>query len=289
MSVLARAARECELRSVRWARALVVASIVAVGLGTIARAASAQVNAETLKPNVLKPGWSGGVDGSFALSRGNIELLDIGGAAKVQFQTLHPADRTPGPMRWLSQRTFLTASGRFAERGGAPFVSQAFLFGRWTAMWHPRVGHDLFVQFQFNEFLRLRRRSVIGAGLRVEIVHEPLFVLSAGAGYMLEYETIDVAPGASDSPTALAHRMASSLTARLRLFDGGLLVQNTLFFQPRFDAWDDVRILNDLEIMAKVTDLLALGTTISILYDSAPPTSIVPLDLRMTSTVRLSF
>lgn len=268
----------------RWAGAFIV-----VALLFVARASAAQVNAETLKPSVLKPGWSGGVDGSFAVSRGNIELLDVGGAAKVQFQTLHPPGRAPGPMRWLSQRTFLTASGRFAERNGAPFVSQAFLFGRWTAMWHPRVGHDLFVQYQFNEFLRLRRRSVIGAGLRVEIVHEPVFTLSAGAGYMLEVEKIDVAPGASDASTAVAHRLASSITARLALFAGGLLVQDTLFFQPRFDAWDDVRVLNDLEIMAKVTDLLSLGTTISILYDSAPPTAVVPTDLRMTSTVRLSF
>lgn len=265
-----------------------VAPVLAFALVvTTSAVARSQVNAEALRPGPVRSGWSGGLDGSLALSRGNIELFDLGGAGRVQFQTLHPAG--PGALRWVFHRTFLTASGRFAERGGAPFVSQGFLFGRWTSMWHPRVGHDLFVQFQFNEFLRLRRRSVLGGGVRVEIVHEPVFDLAAGTGYMLEYEKIDVAPGASDAPTAIAHRSASYLTARLTLGKGAFVAQNTIFVQPRFDAPDDLRILDELELFAKVSDVVALGTTLSVLYDSAPPTGVVSTDLRLASTVRLSF
>ncbi len=256
----------------------------------LARRGSAQVNAESLRPNPFKPGWSGSVDGSFALSRGNIELLDVGGSGRIQYQTVHPASRAPaGPLPWTLHRTFLTVSGRFAEKAGSPFVSQAFLFGRWTAMWHPRVGQDFFVQFQFNEFLRLRRRSVVGAGVRVEIVHHPVFLLAAGSAYMLEYERIDVAPGASDPPTATAHRSANYVTGRVTLWQGALVVQNTLFVQPRFDAPSDVRVLDDFEVAAKVTDHLSIGSTVSVLYDSAPPTAVLSTDLRLLSTVRLSY
>lgn len=264
------------------------------GLGSIVvvllvhRPAAAQVNAESLRPNPFKPGWTASVDGSLAVSRGNIELLDVGGGARIQYQTVHPASRAPGPLPWTLHRTFLTLNGRFAEKVGSPFVSQAFLFGRWTAMWHPRVGQDLFVQFQFNEFLRLRRRSVAGTGVRVEIVHHPVFLVAAGTGYMIEYEKIDVAPGAADPPTSVSHRSANYLTARATLWQGALIVQNTLFVQPRFDAPSDIRVLDDFEVMAKVTDHFSLGTTVSVLYDSAPPTGVVPTDLRLTSTVRLS-
>ncbi len=270
----------------RWSKVWIVASVLAAS-----RTASAQVNAEAAAPSThaAKAGFSGGLDGSLALSKGNIDLVDVGGAGRVQYQTLYRREQTVGALPWIRQRTFLTASGRFAERADAKFISQAFLFGRWTAMWLPRVGSDLFLQFQFNEFLRLRRRSLAGTGLRLEIVHHPAFVLSTGAGYMVEYEKIDVAPGASDRPTVVSHRLASSVSARLALFDGSLLAQNTLFFQPRFDDWGDARVLDDFQVMAKVTDVLSLGTTVSVFYDSAPPTGVLPADLRLTSTVRLSF
>ncbi|CAN5777043.1 hypothetical protein BH09MYX1_BH09MYX1_44020 [soil metagenome] len=270
----------------RW----VLGFVVGVAAFACARPGLAQVNAEALRANSLSPGWSGGVDLSLALSRGNIELFDPGGAGRIQYQTIHPRSAiAPGPLPWIYQRTFITTSGRFAERTGVPQVSQGFLFGRWTALWHPRVGHDMFVQYQFNEFLRLRRRSVFGAGVRVEIVHHPMVLLAAGTGAMLEYERIDVAPGANDAPTSIAVRSASYVTVRLSLFKSTLFVQNTLFVQPRFDQPDDIRVLDELELLAKVSDFLALGTTLSTLYDSAPPTGVVTTDLRLASTVRLTF
>lgn len=251
------------------------------------------VNAEVLRPNPFREGWSGGLDGSFALSRGNIELLDVGGGARVQFQTLHPqatqaADVAPR-VPFIHQRVFLTGSGRFAERAGAPFINQAFVHLRWTGMWHERVGSDVFAQYQFNEFQRLRGRAVTGVGARFEIVHEPVFMLWAGSGYMFEYDRIDVLPGASDAPEAFEHRWTNYLTMRLAVFEGQLLLQNTVYYQPRFDAFADFRLLEEFEALAKVTEVFGLGATLSVLHDSAPPTAVRDTDLRLMSTVRLSF
>lgn len=90
------------------------------------------------------------------------------------------ADAAPLPLPFVAQRVFLTANGRLAERAGTPFVSQAFVHARWTAMWHERVGTDLFAQAQYNQFLHLNVRAVGGVGLRVEIVHEPVFMMWGG-------------------------------------------------------------------------------------------------------------
>lgn len=56
-----------------------------VALGVVLTPTTARanpVNAEVLRSNPFREGWSGGVDGSFALSRGNIELLDVGGPSR---------------------------------------------------------------------------------------------------------------------------------------------------------------------------------------------------------------
>ena len=226
----------------------------------ISSPALAQVNAESLRPNPLRASWSGGVEGSFALSRGNIELLDIGGGGRVQYQTLHPLpasqEGVSAPLPYIAQRVFLTGSARFAERAQNAFINQAFVHVRWTGMWHERVGTDVFAQYQFNEFLRLRARAVAGTGVRVEIVHTPVFMMWGGSGYMFEYN---------------------------------LLLQNTLYYQPRFDDFTDFRVLEEFEALSKVTELLALGATLSVLHDSAPPTGVKETDLRLISTLRLSF
>ncbi|MBC7173324.1 MAG: hypothetical protein H5U40_12875, partial [Polyangiaceae bacterium] len=218
------------------------------------------VNAEVLTTNLFEDHWSGNIDGSLALARGNVNLLDVGGGARVQYQTLYPSPAVepeePAAPPFLRQRVFLRASTRFAEQNDSNIINQGFVHLRWSAMWHRRVGSDLFSQHQFNQFFRLRVRSLLGAGLRLAMVHEPRFLLWGGSGYMFERERIDVQEGATDAPRSTAHRWATFCTARLVLAEGRFLVQNTIFFQPRFDAFADYRLLEELEAMAKLTDLL---------------------------------
>lgn len=253
--------------------------------------AAAQANAEVLRPNPLREGWSGGADASLALLRGNVELLDVGGAGRIEIQTLHrtpaaPEDGPP-PLPFVAHRVFLTASGRWAARAGAPFLNQAFAHARWTSMWHERVGSDLFAQVQHNEFQRLNLRVVAGLGLRVDIVHEPTFMAWAGSGYMFEHDRVSVQPGAPDAPETFDHRWTSYLTLRLAVLENQLLVQNTLYCQPRFDELGDVRVLEELEVLSRVGTQFLFGATFAVLYDSQPPTAVAPADLRLVSMLRL--
>ncbi|MBL8720957.1 MAG: DUF481 domain-containing protein [Myxococcales bacterium] len=249
--------------------------------------ARAQVNAEILRPNPLRPGVSATLDASLAAVRGNVELHDVGGALRLQHQTLHPAEK--GAVPFVFQRAFLSASGRYADRAGTAFVSQSFLHARWTAMWHPRVGSDVFVQHQTNQFLRLQARLVGGGGVRLELVHGPAVMAWAGSGLMLEYDRIVVAPLASDAPARWEVRSTSYFTVRVSTLDGRLLLQNTVYAQPRVGRARDVRLLEELEVLARVTDVFALGTTLGWVHDTAPPTGVKPTDGRVLSMVRLSF
>ncbi len=253
-------------------------------------ALASPVNAEVLRPDPLRPGWSGGLDGSFSIARGNISTLDVGGAGRVQYQTLHaPRPDRKTQLPFLAQRVFATTSGRFAENRGKPFVSQAFTHARWTAMWHPRIGTDVFAQHQLNEFLRLQWRAIAGVGARVVMVHRPVFMLWGGSGPMFEYERIEVAAGAADLAADSAWRWTQYLTLRLAVFEGRLLMQNTLYVQPRFDRFGDLRVLEELEVLANVAPHFGLGATFDVLHDTAPPTAVERTDLRLLSTVRVSF
>lgn len=261
-----------------------------LGLGLVVLAcawpASAQVNADGLRVNPLRPGWSGNLETSLAVTRGNVELLDVGGAGRIQWQSLRPATRD---LPFLAQRVFLTVSGRYADRAGTTFVSQSYAHARWTAMWHPRVGTEVFAQEQGNQFQRLQARVVGGFGVRVVLVHETPLMAWAGSGLMIEYNRIQVADGATDRPETWEPRLATHLVVRVALLDGRLLLQDALFVQPRLGVLHDVRVLDEVELLAKASDAVSLGTSASVLYDSAPPTGVKPTDGRLLSVLKLAF
>ncbi|MEM1032963.1 MAG: DUF481 domain-containing protein [Myxococcota bacterium] len=254
----------------------------------VAATADAQtVNAEALQRNEYTPGWSGNLTGSFAFWRGNVDYLDVGGSGSVQYQTLYPHDEDD-PVPYVRQRGFLAANGRFAQRNDTTFLSNSFVHARWTGMWHPIVGSDVFAQFQFNEFLRLNRRILTGAGLRIEALHLPEVVAAFGSTYMLEIERVDAEAAAPDDAETTAHRWSSYGVMRSTLFDERLLLQATIYVQPRFDDFTDHRVLTQFEGEATVTEVLSLGTQVMQMFDSRPPNGVTRLDLRVLNTLKLT-
>lgn len=245
-----------------------------------------QVNTEALRPNPLKPGWSGDVETNVALSRGNIELLDLGGSGRLLYQTLYPSNSdTP----FFYHRVFLAVQGRLAERTQTNYINQGFFHLRWTWMLHEFIGPEIFNQYQFDQFLRLRTRALTGVGAHIEIFHTKPLMMWGGSGYMLEYSSINVDPGASDSPESLEHRWANYMTVRASLLDDNLYIQGTIYLQPRFDQLSDLRLLDELEISSKITARLSMGTSFSLFHDSRPPTDVKRTDLRLVSKLGLTF
>lgn len=288
----------------------------------------AQVNAEGVRPDAVldHPGWSGGLDFGLALLRGNVDFLDVGGGARLEWQRFDrattegtsPASDTgasdtgaPESGRsdsgasdsgasdsgasealevppWLRQRAFLSASARHAAQGSRTFANQSFVHARWSAMWHRRVGTDLFAQHQFDELLRLRVRALAGAGARLVLVHRRVFRAWAGTGAMVEHERIRVEEGAPDPRRTTVARWTSYLALRLSLADRRLVLQSTTYVQPRFDAFADYRVLNDLQLLAVVSTQLASGISLAVWHDRKPPTGVRRTDVRLLASLKIA-
>jgi len=277
---------------VLWAAAAAAAAAAGVAVMVAEAEALAQVNAETLQQNLFKPGVGAFLSSTITLAQGNVELVDVGATGRLQYQTLYPPAEGAageGTPPYLRHRVLVQGNGHYADSQGHPFLSQSYLHTRWTAMWHPRVGSEIFAQHQYNRFFRLERRSLLGAGVRVEIVHTEPFLWWGGSGYMLEYEKINVQPGAPDQRETVNHRWTTYVTERVSFGGGRLIVQSTTYLQPRFDDFSDFRVLEELETSGRLNDLLSYGLMLSVLYDSDPPTGVQSTDVRMSSNVRLTY
>jgi hypothetical protein len=240
----------------------------------LAGAAAAQVNTETLRLGDPPEGLYGDLKADLAVKRGNTELLQLGGSGRTYYRA---GVHTP----------LVFVRGAVGSENDEIFEENGFVHARWTAMWLPRVGSELFGQIQYNAFIDLKFRALIGAGPRVLAVQEDWVEVYFGTGYMLEHEVLDVPATEPHPRRTLNHRSTSYASVKVALAET-LLLTNVAYFQPRWDRFQDFRALDELELQLDVNEYVAVVNTFSFRYDSEPPTTIRDFDLDLKVGVRIT-
>ena len=261
------------------------------GLPTHARA---QVNAETLVEGVTKPGWGGGGKSTFALARGNVDLLEVRGDLSTYFATSHP-DAPEGADRfWFRDRVLAYGSAGLKILGGQRAANDGYGHLRYTRMQWLRFGGEVFAQAQYDLFRLLQRRLLVGAGLRVVFANYERFRGWLGTGALIEFERRNIAPEnrppLGPDPVDMTNpRSSSYVTLLIPLIPNHLSLLSTAYVQPRWDRFRDVQILEETKLQVKVTDHLSLTTDLSVRFDSRPPRTVERTDVRVGNGVAYSY
>jgi hypothetical protein len=235
-----------------------------------------QVNTEKMRTGATKPGFGGFVDGTVLLRKGNVDLLQVGGGLRLEYN----AERI--------HQVFLLGNALFGENTGEVYINKAFTHLRWTGMWLDWFGTEVFTQVQQNQFIRLQLRTLAGVGVRLDLVEEKAVELVFGTGYMFEYEKLDIETSNPHARESQNHRWTNYLTIKLNLWKSFRVV-NTFYVQPRFDAFGDFRILEDFALEVDLTKRLKLVLGLSLYYDSDPPAGIKGLDTTLHNKIRVMF
>ena len=274
----------------RWLLPCLVALVV-LPVGT---AWGSPVNAEKLTNDPVHGGFSGSLSSSFAFSRGNVDRLDLNAGGSIQYWTLHPEGvgyrgrpAPAGAPAFFKDRWLLVANSGFVRFSLREVVNYGFAHTRYTRMWLPRLGSDVFAQAQYNELMLLRNRLVTGVGLRVVPVNRRMLQIWAGTGAMVERERNDTVPGDPHPARLVNYRWTNYAVAQLRLAKGQLVARNTTYVQPRFDVLRDFRVLEAVQLEANVTPVLAFGVEFEAQYDSRPPLTVLRTDLHVGSYLRV--
>ncbi len=253
--------------------------------------ASAQVNTEKLR-SWEKGGTKAAFDFSLTNRTGNVDLLLAGSSLRVQWAQLQPKTSSTAPDQILDlvyligDITLGLKKKSIDDTERSRFKNAAFAHLRWTHMWSSWLGSEVFAQAQYNEFIKLSKRLLGGAGARFEVYESKHAEVVFGTGYMLEYEDNDVEP----RTTVLAHRSTSYLSLKLYLGDSKVTLVQTVYAQPRLTDLGDYRILNDSELVIKITGHLEVVAGVYLRYDSEP---VIPelskLDMTMKNKLRVTF
>jgi hypothetical protein len=250
--------------------------VLATVLACLPMPAWGQVNIETLRGDLREKPAKAQLEGSFAGRLGNVDGVVAGGGAN-------------GAARSGNHRFYASTSGDYTRFGHQTKVSKSFVHLRYNyVLLHDWLLGEIFVQQQHDKFQRLLLRELLGAGPRFVLADEEDLRLACGTSWMLEYERIAVATGAPDNPQILAHRWNNYLSAMVRPDDRVRAIA-TIYVQPRFDHFSDIRMLLEAAVQTDVTKVFGLKVLATIRHDTQPPTEVKRTDIEVKNAIVVKF
>lgn len=240
--------------------------------------ATAQVNTENLRNLELSDGFHNRVDFSFGLLAGNSDIVLLSGKYRIDYvRGEHYAFGVFNYQRGL--------------QNNVTFVNKGFIHLRVIRKLNSRLRAEIFTQREFDEFILLDDRVLLGGGLRVLLASkqkpdrdDPSIRLYAGAGVMWENEKLDTDPPQETNICRSTNYLSFEWTIDERMHAGAVSY-------VQFDVTEpgDYRILLESEFGFDITETVAFDLSFRLRYDNRPPAAVKNYDLDLKNGLEISF
>ena len=238
----------------------------------------AQVNTEAMRKTDLEQGAQGSASLSIGYQSGNTEVMTL--------KTGLRADHIQG-----NYHTFLIGNFKRGEENEELYTNKGFLHLRGIQSRSRHLRLEAFAQWEYDEFILLQERKLLGGGIRwaplqrnVGFLSNPDVNVYVGIGMMWEYEEIDL-PGDVDT----------RLLRSTNYVSGNWTINEVMscyvigYYQVDTYNSCDYRILSDAGISFGITKALSFNMDMNFRYDHEPPGDVEKHDLEITNGVVLTF
>jgi hypothetical protein len=249
--------------------------------------AHAQVNTEAMRQEDLKPGFHFNASGDVGYVGGNSSLFQNRSNLRLDYT------KEGGQL-------FLVANYHLGMKDELLFINKGFSHLRAVKSLHSAIYGELFIQREFNEFIQLKDRILLGSGLRIKWNELAIFgelseklTLVSGVGLMWEREEIDAGPAGTEGDPVhgeLASLLRSTNYVVLDWAPNSTIgLMTTAYLQFDTQRLDDYRILARSTLKVGLTKRLSLTLDINLRNDSEPPGDVEPLDLELRNGFSYTF
>jgi len=207
-----------------------------------------QVNTESMRADNLSLGIQQKMDLSFAYISGTSEIMILRGDYRMDYYS---------KSNW--HVFFLVKYDRAFEKSQVDFSNKGFGHLRVINLFRPRIHIEGFLQKEFNYFIDLENRELIGGGLRIN-PFEKFFI---GIGAMNETENYQ---------NTIIYEEQSFIKSTNYLnysvqFAERVTIENILYYQFKLDTMDHYRILWDSKLSFQGSDWLSFHINCQYRYD----------------------
>lgn len=237
----------------------------------------AQVNTEKLRRDEDARGLAFSAGTSIGLVRGNSEFVSVAVDLRLDYSR-------------EGNDNFIVADYSFKEAQKGKIANRGFLHLR--SIWDvaSSLAVEGFTQAEFNEFLSLTNRDLLGAGVRWHAVdlgdEQRPGILTAylGVGLMFEHEEYDSSPSA-----VRLDRLRSTNYLTLNWSPSDRTSASLVaYLQPLLENPEDLRATTEAAVQWEIIGGLSFQVRVSWRYHSRPMTSVKRYDLELGNGLRLT-
>jgi len=258
----------------RLTRNLLIALFMTV---TVMHAALAQVNTEKLRRADSTTGVLFNTSLSFGIVRGNSEYVSARGAARLDYAR-------------GGNDNFAVVDYEFKESQRGKIANRGFLHLR--SIW--QLSSSLFVegftQAEFNEFISLKNRDLLGGGMRLHLFDTEddrgrgILDLFLGVGVMFEHELYATSP----SETRFNRIRSTNYLTMNWMPDDDVTFSLVGYVQPLIDNPEDVRLTSESSLEFALSEAFHFHVSASLRYHSRPVLSVKRYDFELRNGIRLA-
>lgn len=240
----------------------------------------AQINTEVLRMEFSNDGIYHRFNFDLGITKGNTD-----------YTTIRPGYR----IDWLNGKyhIFGVLNYAYAEDAERKRENRGFVHLRSIYELFEFLSAEAFLQKEFNEFILLNDRNLLGITARLEIIKEKLQIDSVdkfeiyaylGVGAMIENEELNTKPAKEYT----VGRVSTYFSFGINL-PSSVLIKSITFYQPKFSNDKDFRLLNESSLNIKINKNITFRTSLRLRYDSQPPEKIKPRDLNLLNGIQIEF
>lgn len=201
---------------------------------------------------------------NFSAKTGNTDIQELGIDARLNY-------------KGENYYSIIVGQGSYGWKNGTQYSNNALLHFRYLHELHKFYYPEFFSQINYDKSRLLQLRTLVGAGLRFSIISDSISNLNYGASYMFEYEKLDLPKYSEHLNKTNDHRWNNYLSYS-NIISSNSRVSFAVYYQPRFDKFNDFRILSENYIGVEISETLVLSLSFNLRYDSLPPDKIKNLD-----------
>jgi len=163
-------------------------------------------------------------------------------------------------------------------------TNKGFIHLRLTKNLIPNYQIEVFTQYEFNEFLLLNDRYLLGSGLRIGINKSKLTNTHLGIGLMVEKENYNI----DEENDKKLLRSTNYIKNNIAL-SSNIDLSNTVYFQIASSDFNDYRILYDGGLNFQVNDVIAFSIELNYRYDNDPQGDLGNSYVQVSNGVLINF
>lgn len=202
--------------------------------------------------------------------QGNTNKLDLNAGGFMTWL------RDPWTIHFVSSFTRATSFGALEDFNTLNHLRGRYFFNEW-------FGAEAYTQHEYDPFRKLDTRYLLGGGPFVKVSELGALSFIIGTSGMFEYIKPD-----DQQPEEFNPRWSSYLQAEIRV-NKNFAIQDTFFFQTRFNDLSDVMVFNTAALEIKALDWFGVTLGFTVSHDERPLAGVEKTDLSLTSSLFIEY